>query len=267
MKISVLGSFEVRIPAGDITPTAVKQAKLFALLALHRGKTVSNDEVITELWAGNAPRSAGATVHTYVRKLRDVIARSAPHTDPKKLLLTRPGGYMLDLETGAVDSERFELLAQQGYRAHESGKEAIASDRFREALALWRGPALADLGAGPLLEIRRLELEERRRSVLDRCIDAELKLGRHYELLGELVAYVAENRTHEQLHAQLMVALYRAGRRVQALEVYRELRREMAVRLGLEPSPRIQALHRAILAADKPLHVSTAGLATVARAS
>ncbi|MCN9244838.1 AfsR/SARP family transcriptional regulator [Streptomyces sp. RY43-2] len=254
MEISVLGSFMVRIDGANVTPTAVKQAKLLALLAMRRGRTLSVTEGIQELWAEDAPRSAGAAIHTYIRKLRELIASARPGLDPKQIITTRPGGYMLGLGAGAVDCEEFERLAERGHRAVASGDDTLAASRFRQALALWRGPALCDLPTGPLLMIKQKELDERRRSALDRCISAELRLGRHYELLGELVAHAAGDRTHEALHAQLMLALYRAGRRVQALEVYRELRTELAGRLGLEPSPSIQALHRAILSSDGSLH-------------
>ncbi|MFE7168818.1 BTAD domain-containing putative transcriptional regulator [Streptomyces sp. NPDC057616] len=254
MEISVLGSFTVHIDGVNATPTAVKQAKLLALLVMHRGRTISVKEGIQELWDADAPRSAGAAIHTYIRKLRELIASAQPGLDPKKIICTRPGGYLLNLDAGSVDCEEFERLADRGHRAVAMGDDTLAASRFRQALALWRGPALADLPTGPLLVIRQMELEERRRSALDRCISAELRLGRHFELLGELVAHAAGDRTHEALHAQLMLALYRAGRRVQALEVYRELRAELAGRLGLEPSPRVQALQRAILSSDGSLH-------------
>ncbi|MFB6825425.1 BTAD domain-containing putative transcriptional regulator [Streptomyces virginiae] len=253
MDVSVLGSFDVRISGVNATPTALKPAKLLALLSMSRNQPVSVAESVEELWAGDAPRTAGSAIHTYVRHLRELIATAEPQLDPKSVIRTRPGGYLLDLSAGEVDSEEFGRLAERGHRAVSLGDDALASSRFRQALALWRGRALADLPAGPILAIRKKELEERRRSALDRCISAELRLGRHYELLGELVAHAADDRTHEPLHAQLMLALYRAGRRVQALEVYRELRHELSSRMGLEPSPRIQALHHAILASDRSL--------------
>ncbi|MCX5142763.1 MULTISPECIES: AfsR/SARP family transcriptional regulator [unclassified Streptomyces] len=257
MDVFVLGSFDVRISGARITPTALKPAKLLALLSMSRGQHVSLAECVQELWAGDAPRTAGAAIHTYVRKLRELIATAIPGVDPKTVICTRPGGYLLNLAPGGIDLEEFVRLAERGHRAAALGDDALAAGRFRQSLALWRGPVLADLPAGPILAIRKKELEEYRKTALDRCISAELRMGRHYELLGELVALAADDRTHEPLHAQLMLALYRAGRRVQALEVYRELRHELSSRLGLEPSPRIQALHRAILASDCSLQRET----------
>jgi DNA-binding SARP family transcriptional activator len=254
MDISVLGSFSVRISGADAAPTAVKPAKLLALLALNRGRTVPVTDCVRELWTGDEPRTACAAIHTYIRKLREMIAAGSPDRDPKSVISTRPGGYVLNVVPGRIDSEEFGRLAERGHQAFAAGDDTLAANRFRGALALWRGPVLADLPIGPVLTIHKRGLEERRKSAFDRCIDAELRLGRHYELLGELVAHAADDRTHEQLHAQLMLALYRAGRRVQALEVYRELRHELSSRLGLEPSPRIQALHQAILRSDGALH-------------
>ncbi|MGI5337087.1 AfsR/SARP family transcriptional regulator [Streptomyces sp. CA-181903] len=231
----------------------MKQAKLLALLALRRGQTVSPAECAQELWADQAPRSAGAALHTYIRKLRELVAAGIPDIDPKTVIVTRPGGYTLNPLSVQIDAEAFERLAERGHRAMAGGDDAVAAARFRQALALWRGPALSDLPRGPLLTIHAKELEERRRTALDRCISAELRLGRHYELLGELVAYATADPTHERLHAQLMLALHRAGRRVEALQVYRDLRRELTSRLGIEPAPHIRDLYRAILSADRSL--------------
>jgi DNA-binding SARP family transcriptional activator len=254
MEISVLGPFEAHISGVRVTPTAAKQAKLLALLALARGRTVALDESIRELWPGSAPRTATAAIHTYISKLREGLAAARPGIDPKSVLTTRPGGYALAAANYRSDCQEFERLAERGHRAAAAGDDAAASAQFRRALGLWKGTALSDLEAGPLLQRRRAELEERRKAAYERCVAAELRLGQHYELLGELVAHASADRTDEQLHAHLMVALYRVGRRVQALQVYRALRQQLAQQLGLEPSPGVQALHRAILAADRSLH-------------
>ncbi|MFI8890043.1 AfsR/SARP family transcriptional regulator [Streptomyces paradoxus] len=254
MDISILGPFEAHISGRRLTPTAAKPAKLLALLAVEKGRTVALDDCIRELWPGHAPRTATAAIHTYVSKLRETLAVAAPGTDPKSVLRTRPGGYTLTPHSWSSDQEDFERLAERGHRAASAGDDAAASTQFRRSLALWKGAALSNIEAGPLLELRRTELEERRKVAYERCVAAELRLGRHYELLGELVAQAAVDRTNEQLHTHLMLALYRAGRRVQALQVYRDLRRQLVKELGLEPSPGVQALHRAILSADRSLH-------------
>ncbi|MER5579010.1 AfsR/SARP family transcriptional regulator [Streptomyces massasporeus] len=254
MDICILGPFDARISGRRLTPTAAKPAKLLALLAVEKGRTVALDECIRELWPGRVPRTANAAIHTYVSKLRETLTAAAPGTDPKSVLRTRPGGYTLTPHTWSSDQEEFGRLAERGHRAAAAGDDAAASAQFRRALALWKGTALSNVEAGPLLELRRTELEERRKSAYERCVAAELRLGRHYELLGELVAQTAVDRTNEQLHAHLMLALYRVGRRVQALQVYRNLRHQLVKELGLEPSPGIQALQRAILSADRSLH-------------
>jgi DNA-binding SARP family transcriptional activator len=252
--ISVLGPFDVRISGSPITPTAAKPAKLLALLAIEKGRTVALDDCIRELWPRRAPRTANAAIHTYISKLREAVAAAAPGLDPKSVIATRPGGYVLTPHNWSSDQEEFERLAERGHRAAASADDAAASTQFRRALALWTGTALSNVEAGPLLQRRRAELEERRKSAYERCVAAELRLGRHYELLGELVAQASADRTDEQLHAHLMLALYRVGRRVQALQVYRNLRHQLVNELGLEPSPVVQALQRAILTADRSLH-------------
>jgi DNA-binding SARP family transcriptional activator len=252
--ISILGPFDARISGRRLTPTAAKPAKLLALLAVEKGRTVALDDCIRELWPGRAPRTANAAIHTYISKLRETLTTAAPGTDPKTVLRTRPGGYVLTPHTWSSDQEEFERLTERGHRAAAAGDDVAASAQFRRALALWKGTALSNIEAGPLLELRRAELEERRKTAYERCVAAELRLGRHYELLGELVAQATADRTDEQLHAHLMLALYRAGRRVQALQVYRNLRHQLVKELGLEPSPGVQALQRAILSADRSLH-------------
>lgn len=254
MDISILGPFDARISGRRITPTAAKPAKLLALLAMEKGRTVALDDCIRELWPNRAPRTANASIHTYVSKIRETLAAAAPGTDPKSILRTRPGGYVLTPHTWSSDQEDFERLAERGHRAAAAGDDAAAFAQFRRALALWKGTVLSNIEAGPLLRLRRAELEERRKAAYERCVAAELRLGRHYELLGELVAQAAADRTDEQLHAHLMLALYRVGRRVQALQVYRNLRHQLVTELGLEPSPGVQALQRAILTADRSLH-------------
>ncbi|OLR89527.1 AfsR/SARP family transcriptional regulator [Actinokineospora bangkokensis] len=259
MDIELLGPLAVRVGGRVVTPSAGKARKVFTLLAVHAGEVVPIPALQEELWGDKVPRSAATTLQTYVFHLRGLIGealRAAPAgsvRDPKDVLVTHPGGYLLDTRGGTVDVTDFERLTAAGHRAREAGDYALASRRFTEALALWKGPALLDVRCGPVLEVEAERLAEARLNALDRRIDADLRLGRHHELLGELTALVARNRTHEGLCAHMMLALYRSGRRGEAIDTYRRLRGALVGDLGLEPSPALHQLQRMILSADPRL--------------
>jgi DNA-binding SARP family transcriptional activator len=188
------------------------------------------------------------TLQTYIYQLRRLLGPAE-----ESVLVTRPAGYLLRVESGAVDLERFERLVQEGHAALDAGDAAHALQILREALAQWRGPALADVVAGPFLSAQAARLEESRISALEQRIDAELQLGLHRELIGELKSLVVAHPLRERYHAQLMVALYRSGRRVEALESYQRLRTVFVDELGLEPSPELQLLQQQVLSVDPAL--------------
>lgn len=266
MDIGVLGPCQVTQGGVSVVPSAVKPRKALGLLALRPNQTVSVSALIEELWEGHPPRSVQTTLQTYVLQIRNLIGKALdrnPRDDlalgGKSVLITQPGGYLLDTHGGAVDAVEFERLAAHGHRAMAAGDHATASSRFRQALALWRGPALVDVPQGPLLEIEVTRLEESRMSILTQRIEADLRLGRHHEILGELAGLAAQHPTHEGLHAQLMLALYRAGRRSGALETYHRLRTMLSRELGLDPSPTLQELQLAMLASDPGLELDTTG--------
>ncbi|MFC0548264.1 AfsR/SARP family transcriptional regulator [Kutzneria chonburiensis] len=262
MDVEVLGPLAARLGGKPVTPTAAKPRKVFAMLAVHANEVVPNASLFEELWGPDMPRSANTTLQTYILHLRTLIGAAvaqdpdAPVRDPKRILVTQPGGYLLDTAGGAVDVQQFERLAEAGHRAREAGEWHEASARFRAALSVWRGSALADVQVGAMLEVDMHRLEEARLNVLDRRIDADLRLGRHHELLSELTALVARNRTHEGLYAHLMLALYRSGRRGEAIDCYRRLRTCLVDELGLEPSPSLHQLQRMILTTDPRLSLS-----------
>ncbi|MEU3513631.1 AfsR/SARP family transcriptional regulator [Streptomyces longwoodensis] len=269
MDIEVLGALAVRERGISITPTAPKPRQVLALLALHADRVVPVSSLIDELWGAAPPRSARTTLQTYVLQLRELISaalRAAPpqpDTDgaarrtAKDVLVTMPSGYLLAAGGGSNDVRTFERLAGTGYRAMDAGDYTAAARQLREALGLWTGTALADVQAGAQLEMEIRRLEENRLCALDQRIEADLKLGRHRELLAELTVLVNRYRTHESLHGQFMLALYRSGRRGEALEVYQRLRATLVRDLGLEPSAELQRLQRSILMA----HPETTALA------
>ena len=262
MDIDVLGALVVRVNGVSVTPTAPKPRQVLALLALHADRVVPVPVLFEEVWAGRPPRSARTTLQTYVLQLRELIA-AALGTDgqhdgerlsAKDILMTTPGGYLLSGGGGTSDIREFERLAGMGYRAMDAGDFAGAARQLRGALDLWSGNAFADVQAGPQLQMEAKRLEESRLCALDQRIEADLRLGRHRELLAELTVLVSRYRTHESLHAQFMLALQRSGRRGEALDVYQRLRGTLVQDLGLEPSAGLRRLQRSMLAAaSEPL--------------
>ncbi|MET7758073.1 AfsR/SARP family transcriptional regulator [Streptomyces sp. NPDC005389] len=177
----------------------------------------------------------------------------------RDLLATGHDGYLLRIADENVDAFAFQRAAQAGHTAFADGDSARAARLLREALALWKGPALVDVRAGATLRIHAARLEESRLLATERRLDAELRLGLHGELLAELVELTRLHPANERLHAQAMVAFYRAGRQSEALQLYRGLRRRLVEELGLEPAPQLQRLHQAMLSVDPRLDTPAHG--------
>ncbi|MEU7067602.1 AfsR/SARP family transcriptional regulator [Streptomyces sp. NPDC053429] len=254
MDIEVLGTLAVREHGVSITPTALKPRQVLALLALHADQVVPVSALIEELWGGEPPRSARTTLQTYVLQLRSLITTALEQggddtRTAKDVLVTLPGGYLLNSNGGTSDVREFDRLAGLGYRAMDAGDHPGAARLLREALALWSGPAFADVAGGVQLDMECRRLEESRLCALDQRIDADLRLGRHRELLAELTVLASRYRTHENLHGQFMLALHRSGRRGEALDVYQRLRATLVRELGIEPSVALRRLQRSILMA------------------
>ncbi|MFG1809731.1 BTAD domain-containing putative transcriptional regulator [Streptomyces sp. NPDC049040] len=254
MDIEVLGALSVRVNGVSVVPTAPKSRQVLALLALLADQVVTVTALVEELWGSKPPRSARTTLQTYVLQLRELIGEAlvrggSEGCGPKGVLATVPGGYRLETRSGSVDFREFERRAGEGYRAMDAGDFGGAARRLADALALWTGPALTDIQAGIRIDMEARRLEEARLSVLDQRVEADLRLGRHRELLPELTVLVNQHRMHESLHGQFMLALHRSGRRGEALDVYQRLRSTLVSELGLEPSPPICRLQRSILMA------------------
>lgn len=275
MDVRVLGPLAVTEGGTDAMPTAAKPRKVLALLAMNPGRMVHLSALIEELWGGHPPRSAVTTLQTYVLQIRGRIGQSllrsprARTRDPKDVLLTRFEGYLLNTSGGFFDAGSFRRLAALGHRAMDDGDLLGAVDRFGEALALWRGPALVDVQLGPLLEVQVTRLEEARLAALQARIEAELVLGRHHELLSELTALTARHPYDEVLHAQFMYALHTCERRADALAVYARLERVLDRELGLRPDPRLRRLRAAIVecAPDVPAYLPRSHRFTARRPS
>jgi YVTN family beta-propeller protein len=242
MEFRVLGPLQVLADDRQIALGAAQQREVLAILLLHRGEVVSVDRIVDELWGERPPGRATKTVQVYVSRLRKALGDG--------VLVTRGGGYALDLTGESVDADRFSRLADEGRKALDDGDPRGAHEALTAALALWRGPALADLAYEPFAQNEATRLEELRLVARENRAEADLALGHHAELVPELEALVRAHPTRERLREELMLALYRSGRQVEALESYRDARRTLDEELGLEPGPRLQQLERSILTHD-----------------
>jgi DNA-binding SARP family transcriptional activator len=260
VQIRLLGPFTALEQHASIVPTAGKPRQILALLALRANGVVPVPTLMEEIWGDRPPRSAPTTLQTYILQLRRLLSRAVADgaAGAKEVLSTRHGGYRLDIQPGEVDAMEFDRLRELGQAAYEAGDFWAASDLLGQALALWQGPALVDVKAGLVLEIEVLRLEEARLSALESRIGADLRLGRHAQVLSELAALVAQHTLHEGLHAQFMLAQYRSGRVWQALQTYQRLRGTLVSELGIEPTARVSRLYQAMLAADPALDLEPA---------
>jgi DNA-binding SARP family transcriptional activator len=256
VQFGVLGTLQLSVNGVSYLPSAPKPRQLLALLMLHANEVVSIGACTEELWGTRPPRTTISTLQTYVLQIRRMLRR-VPETDHhgggEEMLVTRDNGYQLKVPPDCYDRAVFERGVLAGYRAAAVGDDLAASNALGQALNVWRGPALVDVQAGSVTATHLVGLEETRIAALEQRIEADLRLGRHHGMLGELSTLVRKYPTYENLHAQFMLALYRSGRQAKALEVFRELRGELAGELGIEPSHRMQRLHNAILSADPAL--------------
>jgi predicted ATPase/DNA-binding SARP family transcriptional activator len=247
MRFGILGPFEVTDDQGREVRRlgGRKQRAVLAILLLRAGEVVSSDRLIDELWGDRAPATAAKTLQVYVSNLRKALGEG--------VLVTRAGGYVLQVDQGGFDLQRFQVLVGEGVGAAQAGDPRRAGELLREALGLWRGPALADFAYQQFAQHEIVRLEAARLVALEERIDADLELGAGAALIAELDALVAANPLHERLLGQLMRALYRAGRQTDALAVYRALGERLREELGLEPGQSLQQLELAILQQDPSL--------------
>jgi DNA-binding SARP family transcriptional activator len=256
MQVQVLGPLHVTENGRSITPTASKARQTLALLALHAGQVVPVSTLVEELWSLDPPRKPLQSVQTYILVLRRMINKAvggSPAT-AKSVLATAHGGYMLNVPPEDLDVRRYERTAASGQRAMQAGDYETASRLLRSALSMWRGPALVDVQVGGPLSVKVNGLEEHRLGIQETGIEAELRLGHHHMLLGELGELCARYPMHENVCTQYMTALYRSGRKWRALEVFHKLRDTLVNELGVEPSPHVQYVQHAILNSDPRLH-------------
>src|SRR3954454_5857872 len=225
MDLRVLGPVEASVDGRPVAIGPGKPRALFAMLALRAGSPVTAERLVDGLWGEEPPATAGKMVQVYVSQLRKALAASENDAQ----IVTFGRSYELRLGSGDVDARRFERLVAEGAP--------------RDALALWRGPALDDVATEPFaaLEIRRLDELWLQAGGL--AIEQDLAAGSHHEVVAELETLVAEEPLRERLHAQRMLALYRCGRQADALDAYRRARTALVDTIGVEPGPELRRLH------------------------
>jgi DNA-binding SARP family transcriptional activator/DNA-binding beta-propeller fold protein YncE len=249
MNYRILGPLEVAEVDRLVPLGRGRQRSVLALLLLHANEVLSSERLIDELWGESPPPTASKTVQVYVSQLRKALRNG----DPEGPLLTRGRGYVLKVEPGELDLERFEQALAQGRRALDAAAPEEAADTLRDGLALWRGAPLADFAYEPFAQAEIARLEDLRLAATEERIEADLELGRHAEVAGELEALVAAHPLRERLRGQLMLALYRCHRQAEALDVYRAGRHRLVEELGIEPSSSLRHLHEQMLAQDPAL--------------
>lgn len=251
----ILGPLEVFGDGHELPVSARKQRALLAILLLQAGTVVSRDWLIDALWEGDPPATAASALRVHVAELRKLLESE---DGDRRVLLTVDPGYRLDLKPGELDLSRFEGLLADATRLAQEGDPGSASAVLREALALWRGPALADFTYELFARQAIGRLDELRLVAHERCIEADLELGRSAELIPELDELVAAHPLRERLRGQLMLALYRSGRQADALATFQEARRVMADELGIEPGQPLKAIEQQILNQDPSLDLNPA---------
>jgi DNA-binding SARP family transcriptional activator len=245
MKFGILGPLEAREGETTFALGGPKQRAVLALLLLHANQVVASDRLIDQLWGDQPPDTVKAVLQGFVSNLRKSLGPD--------VIQTRASGYVIEVDPAGFDLHRLERLLGEARKAGTRGDHEAASQGLREALGLWRGPALADFAYEAFAQAPTLRLEELRLGALEDRVEADLALGRHGELVGELEALVAEHPLRERLRGHLMLALYRSGRQADALQAYQETRRALVDELGIEPTQALQELERAILRQDAAL--------------
>jgi DNA-binding SARP family transcriptional activator/tetratricopeptide (TPR) repeat protein len=256
----ILGPLEVVRETGPIVLPRGRGRALLGMLVLRAGEVLAADRLIDELWGPTPPPTANKGLHNLISDLRRRLGSSPDASEVPAILATAGPGYVLQIDPHQVDAIRFRRLLAQASGAPAAERAA----QLRTALALWRGPALVDFAYEPFAQTEIAVLEELRLTAMEDRIDADLALGRHAGLVGELEGLVAQHPFRERQRAQLMLALYRCGRQTEALEVYQSSRRALVEELGIEPGPALTRLQLAILGQDPSLEPSTEPTAAVA---
>ncbi len=252
MDFRILGPLEVWDGPTPLALGGSRERSVLAVLLVSANRVLSAERLVSILWGEEPPETAANTLQVYVSHIRRALEPERERRGPGEVVVTRPPGYELRAAPELIDSQRFERLADAGGRLVAS-HPAEAVEALRAALSEWRGPALVEFRSMPFALAEAERLEDRRLSVLEQRIEAELALGRHQACAGELESLVREHPLRERLVGQQMIALYRSGRQADALRSCTELRERLRDELGIDPSPEIRGLERAILIQDPSL--------------
>ena len=258
MRYEILGSLRIRqnnCEQRTSTVNARNMEVVLAALLVRADEVVSVPQLSYEVWGEHPPKRYLAAIHVYISQLRKLLAREDVPGNP---IVTRSPGYMLQLGEDRLDAKEFQRLMREGRQAARANSPEQAAAGFETALDLWRGPALGDLRAGPILDGFAGWIEEARLECVGMHVEAGLTLGRHRELVGRLYSLTSDHPLHEGFRRQLMIALYRSERQADALRVYGSTRRTLNTELGIEPGRALQDVHRAILLSDRSLDLATA---------
>nr|WP_042191332.1 AfsR/SARP family transcriptional regulator [Kibdelosporangium sp. MJ126-NF4]CEL20005.1 transcriptional regulator, SARP family [Kibdelosporangium sp. MJ126-NF4]CTQ97229.1 transcriptional regulator, SARP family [Kibdelosporangium sp. MJ126-NF4] len=248
MRFKVLGRIRVENAGTAVPLGGPKQQVVLACLIMRGNTLVPFGTLVDSVWLGNEPPQVRPTVHAYVSRLRKALACGVGATR----IRWETGGYRLRIEQGELDADEFDARVTAARAAWAAGDLVAARAGLRSALALWDGPALSGM-AGPLIDAHVARLSELRAIVWEECVDVDLALGNHVEVIPELCTLIRDHPLREGLASRLMIAYYRHGRTADALRVYRRTRAELVRELGIEPGPELRRLHRRILQSDPTL--------------
>jgi DNA-binding SARP family transcriptional activator len=248
VRFNLLGPLEVTNDGSPVPLGGVKQRAALGFLLLHANEVIPASRLLQALWADEVPPTARKILHNAISGLRRTVFENV--SDADSALLTRAPGYLLHVNPACVDLSLFQCLAERGRSELARGSWEPAVRLLRQALAFWRGSVLADLTEVGIVWPELAAVQDSRLTTFEDWVEAELALGRHHEVVGALEIAVATGPTRERVRGQLMLALYRCGQQVEALEVYRRTKISLAESLGLDPSRGLQELERAILNHD-----------------
>lgn len=259
MKWQLLGPVQLTEPPVQL-PVTPKANTVLSLLLCRCGTVVPVSALVDECWGAEPPRSARTTLQTYILRLRRALATAlatTPETVAREILVTYTGGYRLVIDAGELDISNFAALARDGAACHNAGNAWQATELFDRALGLWKGPPFADVPCGPALQAEAVRLTELQMAINERRIAIQLDFGRSHEALGEIAALTSLHPMNENLHGLLMLALHQAGRRSEALDVFRRLRVLLVEELGVEPQANLRNLYQEMLSDSPDIGTST----------
>jgi predicted ATPase/DNA-binding SARP family transcriptional activator len=258
MEFRILGPLEVWDGGRHLPVGGAKQRALLGILLTQANQVVSTDRLIDLIWPGDPPDTAAHSLQVYVSGLRKVLEPGRLAGEPSAVLVSQAPGYLIRLSGDELDLNRFGRLVEEARKSRSEGDPELAGTKLREALCLWRGPPLADFAGQSFAVSETARLTEVRLRAVEDRIDADLAVGRHADLVGELEALVAEQPLRERLRGQLMLALYRSGRQAEASAVYQQTRELLVDELGMEPGGDLQLLLKQILNQDTVLDIKVA---------